>query len=402
MSTQPEPRPEQPAGDAERIGQMLRDYGYTEHVDRWTGESYWREPGQRGGAAGRLAACLPGGEFTHVFLAFDGGRLPAGPTNADGLAWDLRAVYGDRAAPVLDLGLTLGEFLDQPEPDHDWVIPGLLEHGDRVMLTAAEGAGKSTLLRQIAVKAAAGVHPFSDEPIEPVTVLYVDLENGTRHLRRQFAPLARLAGDNLGTVGAVWIEVRSSGIDLLDAGDRDWLDRRLDLSLPDLLVIGPVYKMIGGDPTAEEPAKVAARYLDSLRDKYGVALLMEAHTPYASAGGKRPTRPYGASLWSRWPEFGIHLDSTGALSRWRGDRDQRDWPAALTRGGDEAWPWKAATGKQDVLFARLLEAVRDAGEVPSIKALARMVDAPETTVRRTIDARIDTWRSLTAEPDKLL
>jgi hypothetical protein len=41
----------------------------------------------------------------------------------------------------------------------DWIVPGLLAKGERMVLTAGEGLGKSTLLRQFAVCAAAGLHP---------------------------------------------------------------------------------------------------------------------------------------------------------------------------------------------------------------------------------------------------
>ena len=56
---------------------------------------------------------------------------------------------------------SLREFLDRDDPPFDWVVPGLLERGDRLILTGAEGLGKSVLMRQLAVCAAAGVHPFT-------------------------------------------------------------------------------------------------------------------------------------------------------------------------------------------------------------------------------------------------
>ena len=73
---------------------------------------------------------------------------------------------------------SLREFLDRDDPDHDWVIPGLLERGDRFILTGSEGLGKSVLQRQLAVCAAAGVHPFNHPRVEPVRVLLIDCENG--------------------------------------------------------------------------------------------------------------------------------------------------------------------------------------------------------------------------------
>jgi hypothetical protein len=67
-------------------------------------------------------------------------------------------------------------------------------------------------------------------------------------------------------------------------------------------------------------------------------LIIEAHSPYAeSARTKRVIRPYGASLWSRWPEFGIYLGETGEIKHWRGQREERAWPHKLR--WDQPWPW---------------------------------------------------------------
>jgi replicative DNA helicase len=47
---------------------------------------------------------------------------------------------------------------------------------------------------------------------------------------------------------------------------------------PDLLVIGPMYRLQGDDPMDEQVAKAASRVLDHLRlDGAGCALIMEAH-----------------------------------------------------------------------------------------------------------------------------
>lgn len=42
--------------------------------------------------------------------------------------------------------LTIDEFLAVEEPDYDWIVPGLLERGDRMILTGMEGLGKALAL----------------------------------------------------------------------------------------------------------------------------------------------------------------------------------------------------------------------------------------------------------------
>jgi replicative DNA helicase len=82
--------------------------------------------------------------------------------------------------------------------------------------------------------------------------------------------------------------------------------------------------------------------LDDLRGRYGFALILEHHAPHGPAKD-RQMRPFGSSLWLRWPEFGIALrrdpnDKTALnVGRWRGDRVKASWPDRLVRG--KTWPW---------------------------------------------------------------
>ena len=116
------------------------------------------------------------------------GMLPAG--FAATIAAEFAAVR-DAGADDVE-ALTLAELLDLPEQDYDWIIPGLLERGDRLMVTGEEGLGKSSLLRQIAILAAAGIHPFlTSRRIEPIKALIYDAENTRRQFVRKAATCTR-------------------------------------------------------------------------------------------------------------------------------------------------------------------------------------------------------------------
>ncbi len=151
----------------------------------------------------------------------------------------------------------------------------------------------------------------------------MDLENSTVQLRREFAKLIEhVPGALAGTVAAALdrfhVISRSDGL-VLDSerdvyGDRAWLDALVAEVGAELLILGPIYKMIDGDATEELPNRNMVKWLDRLRVGHQVALLLEAHTPHDVQ------RPYGWSGWKRWPEFGLHLDENGRLSHWRGDR----------------------------------------------------------------------------------
>lgn len=235
---------------------------------------------------------------------------------------------------------------------YDWQIPGLIERGDRLLITGGEGSGKSVLSRQMAVCAAAGVHPFTSEHVDPLRVLLVDLENGTRHLRRALRGLWQHATDMGRPVGRgfLTVESRPSGIDLTGPEDRLWLSRLCEHVHPDLLVIGPLYRMHAADMNAEEPARQLTRVIDGIRASVGCSVVLETHAPHGQNGMVRNLRPVGSSLFRRWPEFGYGLrpkdsdDAVMSLVAWRGPRDERSFPPALARGGPQEWPWAAYHG----------------------------------------------------------
>ena len=227
------------------------------------------------------------------------------------------------------------EWLAEPDREYDFILPGILERAERAIVTAAEGAGKTTLLRQMSVTSAAGIDPFNFEPMDPVRVMFLDCENSDRHSKRQFRPLVAKAGSRLAPGNLIPI-IRPAGLDLLHKEDQKWLTERVKVNRPELLVLGPSYKLATGDPTDEQTARTVTAVIDDLRANYEVAIILESHSPHGT-GGNRPGRPYGASLWLRWPEFGLELTRTGQLKHWRGARDERSWPAALKRGGE--WPW---------------------------------------------------------------
>lgn len=308
----------------------------------------------------------------------------------------IRARLADLGAEASPTGPERGSELDaylgaDVADKYDWLIPGLLEHGDRLILTGQEGHGKSTLLRQIGVQAASGIHPFSEARYEPLRVLDIDLENSDRQLRRELRPLRLAAGHAY--AGGFVVKVRTDGLNLLDRADVDWFLSLLAEHDPHLLITGPAYKMAAGSPLDEEPARIVAGYLDRARIEHGCAIALEAHTPHPANGKKRPERPYGASLWLRWPEFGLFLSPEGHLRHWRGPRDvTREWPAVIKRGG--AWPWSPVTRDRDVTWARVVAAVQ-AGQPSSQRALAKLLGVADTTLRRAIDEHRTEWEALT-------
>ncbi|MGX6605633.1 AAA family ATPase [Micromonosporaceae bacterium Da 78-11] len=258
----------------------------------------------------------------------------------------------------VDLAPDLEEFLAIEDEPYDWLVEGLLERGDRVILTGFEGLGKSVLSRQIAICVAGGVHPFKHAiAIPPRKVLVIDCENSDKQNRRKYRELDKISRDAGYPVprGGFRIIHRVDGLDLTAKQDAQWLLERVTAHQPDLLVIGPFYRLHNANINEEGPARATVAVLDKVRAAVNCALLIEAHAGHGEQGIKRSVRPTGSSLLLRWPEFGIGIapcgttESGGALStvevrHWRGQRDQREWPGWLTWGDPGKWPWKIALG----------------------------------------------------------
>lgn len=211
----------------------------------------------------------------------------------------------------------------------------------------------SVLLAQIGVMAAAGIHPWTRKNIEPRNVAIVDLENGPRLLKRRIGAMRGVAGGKLDP-GRLRIAAHPDGIDLTTRSGRRWLLERCTANQTDLLVIGPAYRLMAGTPErgdigGEDMTRKVTAALDEVRNRCNVTLLMETHAPHGDGFG-RNLRPFGSSVWLRWPEFGLGIarnrdDPQGIyqFTRWRGDRDERQWPKRLKRTGmtGRDWPWQA-------------------------------------------------------------
>lgn len=212
------------------------------------------------------------------------------------------------------------------------VIPGLLRQDWRTIIVGAEGASKSVLIRSIAIATSQGHHPlwFSSKII-PMRVLLVDLENPVEAILETGSQLMRhIKARDLDIYDEERLKIwrRPGGINLRVQRDRADLQREIINHQPDLVCMGPLYKMYSRNSSEsyEESAEDVMGILDDLRTKYNFALILEHHAPKPAAGQKRDMTPFGSSLWLRWPEVGISLYAEKNdprvinVRRFRGDR----------------------------------------------------------------------------------
>ncbi|WP_294567581.1 AAA family ATPase [uncultured Arthrobacter sp.] len=239
--------------------------------------------------------------------------------------------------------VTVTELLAEQDDEPDWLIPGLLERRDRFMLTGEEGLGKSHLLRQFAVCLAAGIHPFNGSRLANTgRTLIVDCENTRGQVRRKLRPAVEWAA-RVGQDPADRMVVDCTNrMDITRDKDLARIHQLLDAYQPDLVVIGPLYRLVPRALQTDDDTAPVLAALDTIRDR-GAALLMEAHAGHAlGKGGVRDLRPRGSSSLLGWPEFGYGMKHIGTegyadLIPWRGDREEREWPQRLRKGEGFRW-----------------------------------------------------------------
>lgn len=237
---------------------------------------------------------------------------------------------------------TLGEVL-AVEDEETWLIDGLLEPGDRMIITGAEGLGKSTWVRQLGISMAAGLHPVTFAPMRSVRTLVVDAENTERQWRREVRGIRHVAAKHGHADPADVLKLACVGwLDITRDEHLGLVHRLIDEHDPEVLFIGPLYRLTSGSLNDETDAAKVLHALDTFRAR-DVALIIEAHSPKGGFG-EREWSPRGSGAIMGWPEFGFGLapDDNNAgnahVRRWRGDRDRkREWPKYLHRGG--AFPW---------------------------------------------------------------
>lgn len=243
-------------------------------------------------------------------------------------------------APVEGLSMW-DEFVTSKSGEDRWIVAGLIQRHDVIMILAAPGAGKSFLSRQVCTSLAAGLHPFDLKRIPPVRTLLVDLENAPGQVAEESLPLlgqVKRLGDWVGDRGWVWM--RPEGLNLRRHDDAMLFERVIAETRPDVVAFGSLYNAYQrGSSDWDTAASEVQEVLKRIRKRYNVAFWLEHHMPRA-VGGHTGT-PFGGTSWERWPTHGrvlrrahdklaVYLLEAGTF---RGDRGARELPIALLRGG---------------------------------------------------------------------
>lgn len=252
----------------------------------------------------------------------------------------------ERVGALPDGFTTYDTLLDAEDADAPVIIPGICYADTRVVIVATEKSGKSVLLRQVAFCSSQGVHPFTFEPIDPVRVMVLDLENPMRELRQtghllrhRLQKLTKYDPDNL------TIFRRPAGMDMDSRHDRNELEAAIEHFRPQVIVGGPVYKMLPEGKVQDDrrAAAIVQNVLDGIRIRHSCALMLEHHAPIGQPGD-RELRAIGGMMWQAWPDVSISLKAEDSFQRFmvkrpHPERGEFNWPPSFVRG--PRWPWEA-------------------------------------------------------------
>jgi len=241
------------------------------------------------------------------------------------------------------------ELMAVEDAHQPWVIKGTLRGREIICLTGQEGSGKSMLFSQILLGAACGVNTFASEPLqfEPRKVLVVDAENTALQIRDNYEKIWPAMQKLIPSGFVPDLHRYDEGfLDLAKPIQRTRLIRHMVASKADLIYLGTVYKLTS-ESDYEAQFHAIRAVVDEVREETGAAFLIENHSPHEKhANGDRVVRPYGSSMWLRWPNFGVgireHSSTDGSrlvsLTRWRGDRTrERIWPSGFREGKNLPW-----------------------------------------------------------------
>ena len=117
------------------------------------------------------------------------------------------------------------------------------------------------------------------------------------------------------------------GVDLTSTDSRELLENTIKKINPVLLILDPLYMMLGkvDENNATEVGEVL-KWLTSLRNKYGVSIMICHHYNKASGTARGGQRVRGSSAFHAWVESAIYVKSTTDLFTVKLEREFRAFP----------------------------------------------------------------------------
>ena len=247
----------------------------------------------------------------------------------------------------------LAEWVSEPEPDHRYLVSGLIEVGANVLMAGPPKAGKTLFAQHVALRAAAGLSVAGRYAVSgPIRTMVVLTEGTSRAHKRRFHRLYLGGGSMAGVKAAYRPRLKFS-----DPGSMSALRDEVEDHDTDLLVLDHWTSLSGGvDSNNADAVQAGLGALDLLRDAQPDLCIALIHHAAKNHEGSRKTitdTARGSTAFGAWYDTGMLFSKNEKDAIYTAKVEHRELPAP-----------------QDILFTLRDEGHDDNGPTGYLKLVA--------------------------------
>jgi len=247
-------------------------------------------------------------------------------TNVGQPSWEAWKEYIEEHANRLPKSVCLADVWDELPPLSPPLIDGILRQGHKMLISGPSKAGKSFCLIELCVAVATGGDWLGFGCAEGA-VLYVNMELDEASCFHRFVRVVNARGDDPAIASRIHVaNWRGTVLDMerLVATLTEEVTRRQYM----MIVIDPIYKLMGGDENSAEATSIFCNYLDRICRETGAAICYCHHHSKGAQGQKRlMDRASGSGVFARDPDAILDLIELNI-------------PEEVEPPGDDATAWR--------------------------------------------------------------
>ncbi len=294
--------------------------------------------------------------------------------------------------PNDSLPLALSDFLKKDIPPLEYYVEGIIQKKGKGMISAAPNIGKSIFVQNMALDMASGNALFMNKfAVSPARVLYLDLEMGESALQERFRKMCKSRSLNTSNLFLKYIPQ----LDLLNDDNKEIIEQWLFDLKAEVLILDPLGNAWCGKENEQEQVRQVTSYLNTLIEKFGIAILVVHHWRKATkefrTGGQMAA---GSYVWEAWLDCHVTLEgqsSSGKTVSCHKNRNRSKFSPFLAKLNEDSLCFEYITDYQKKHDESTLERLfatfnADRVSIPElIKRAKEQKVCSETTVRKLID-----------------
>ena len=186
---------------------------------------------------------------------------------------------------------SVSAWLQKDMPPRDYLMGTLLCTTSRWMIYAPTGLGKTLFTMNLSAAMAAGKAFLHWGQCRPARLLYIDGEMPAETFKERIVQVAALYGDDINLFGLNRDSLQSKGEDIPPLNTDDgiaWLEAKIALYQPDVIVFDSIMCLLTGDMKDEESWEPIKQLIKRLSNQH-IAQIWVHHTGHAEG------RSYGSN-----------------------------------------------------------------------------------------------------------